>query len=269
MTVHPVLMSSDAALVAELAAAPASAHPAAIAVDWELPQHRATWADRRPAAPQLEVLTAVREASPWPVICRVNELGPGTSSEIDQAVDLGADEILLPMVRDPRAVERVLRMVGDRAGVGIMVETREAVAEPTAYAGLGLARAFVGLLDLAVERGTPTIFTALADGTVEAVVEGLDPVPYGFGGLTDPGRGHPLLARLLMGEIVRAGCAFSMMRNAFVADAALSSPIAVLAAVRRELALLERRDGVAVAADRVALLERIAELDLGAQEDTA
>jgi hypothetical protein len=61
-------------------------------------------------------------------------------------------------------------------------------------------------------------------------------------------------ARLLMGEIVRAGCSFAMMRNAFVADAFLSSPEAVLTAIRRELSRLATRSEESVRADRLALL---------------
>ena len=124
------------------------------------------------------------------------------------------------MVRREVDVERVLTAARGRVGVGIMVETRQAVTRAASLAQLGICRAFVGLLDLAVERDTPSVFTALADGTVEGLVEALAPTAYGFGGLTDPERGHPLPARLLMGEIVRGGCSFAMMRNAFVADAA-------------------------------------------------
>ena len=170
------------------------------------------------------------------------------------------------MVRSEAEVERVLTAARGRVGVGIMVETPEAVDRAASLARLGISRAFVGLLDLAVERGTPSVFTALADGTVDRLVDALAPTAYGFGGLTDPTRGHPLPARLLMGEIVRGGCAFAMMRNAFVADAALTSPEAVLAAIRLELARLSRRDADEVADDRSALLARIADIDAGLAE---
>ena len=60
-----------------------------------------------------------------------------------------------------------------------------------------------------------------------------------------------------MGEIVRGGCSFAMMRNAFVADSALSSPEGVLAAIRHELDRLSHRSDEAVRADREALLARI------------
>jgi riboflavin biosynthesis pyrimidine reductase len=265
-TVQPVLMSSDVALLASLASAPPEAQPAAVAVDWERPDERSTGLDRRPAAAQVAALAAVREVSPWPVVCRVNEVGPGTEDEVEQAVDLGADEVLVPMVRSEAEVERVLKAARGRFGVGIMVETPEAVDRAASLARLGISRAFVGLLDLAVERGTPSVFTALGDGTVDRLVAALAPTAYGFGGLTDPVRGHPLPARLLMGEIVRGGCSFAMMRNAFVADSALSSPAVVLASIRHELARLSRRDIGQVADDRSALLARIAVIDAGVAE---
>ena len=153
--VQPMLMSSDVALLADLAAAPPEAHPAAVAVDWERPDERSTWLDRRPTAAQVAALTAVRAVSPWPVVCRVNEVGPGTEDEVEQAIDLGADEVLVPMVRGEAEVERVLAAARGRVGVGIMVETPEAVDRAASLAELGVSRAFVGLLDLAVERAPP------------------------------------------------------------------------------------------------------------------
>lgn len=261
--VQPILMSSDVDLLARLAEAPAASQPAAVAVDWERPDDRSTSLDRRPGPQQVHALTAVRDVSPWPVVCRVNEVGPGTEAEVDRAVDLGADEVLVPMVRGEAEVERVLTAARDRVGVGIMVETPEAVELAASLAGLGICRAFVGLLDLAVERSTPSVFTALADGTVDRLVEALAPTSYGFGGLTDPARGYPLPARLLMGEIVRGGCDFAMMRNAYVADAALTSPEAVLGAIRVELGRLSARAAGEVATDRAALLERIAQIESG------
>jgi hypothetical protein len=261
-----MLMSSDAALLVRLATAPSSSQPALVAVDWERPDERSTSLDRRPGEAQVAALAAVRAVSPWPVVCRINEVGPGTEEEVDRAVDLGADEVLVPMVRGEAEVERVLAAARDRVGVGIMVETPEAVERAASLAGLGVSRAFVGLLDLAVERGTPSVFTALADGTVDRLVEALAPTPYGFGGLTDPTRGYPLPARLLMGEIVRGGCAFAMMRNAYVADAARTSPEAVLGAIRAELGRLSAREPGEVAADREALLQRIAEIESGLVE---
>ena len=87
-------------------------------------------------------------------------------------------------------------------------------------------------------------------------------------GLTDPERGHPLPAVLLMGEIVRGGCSFAMMRNAFVADSASSSPARVLSAIRHELDRLSHRaSDEVVRSDREALLARIQVIDAAIDAD--
>src|SRR5882724_2145489 len=82
-------------------------------VDWE---HRGK--DRRQAGQDTQInndtladLERVRAATAARVLCRVNGFGPWTRREIDAAVHAGADEVLLPMVRDPHEVDRALRMV--------------------------------------------------------------------------------------------------------------------------------------------------------------
>ena len=215
-TVQPVLMSSDMALLTRLASAPPEAHPAAVAVDWERPDERSTGLDRRPTAAQVAALTAVRDVSPWPVVCRVNEVGPVTEDEVEHAVDLGADEVLVPMVR---------REVGGRTGPERgprPVRRRDHGRDP---GGGRPGRRRSRARHQPCVRGTarPGCRTRHPVGLHRArrrddrrLVDALAPTAYGFGGLTDPERGHPLPARLLMGEIVAAGCIFAMMRNAFV-----------------------------------------------------
>jgi len=84
-------------------------------------------------------------------------------------------------------------------------------------ARLPVSRVYVGLNDLAIERKTPNIFTAVADGTVERIRRAF-PVPFGFGGLTLPDRGHPIPCRLLIGEMARLPCDFSFLRRSFHRD---------------------------------------------------
>ncbi len=43
-------------------------------------------------------------------------------------------------------------------------------------------------------------------------------IPYGFGGLTLPEKGSPIPCKLLMGELMRLGCNFSLLRRSFLAD---------------------------------------------------
>jgi len=95
--------------------------------------------------------------------------------EVEQAVGAGADEVLLPMIQTAEAVEAALGLAAGRCGVGILIETVRAVGLAEELAGLPLTRVYVGLNDLAIERRTPSIFAAVADGTVERVR-----APFGF-----------------------------------------------------------------------------------------
>ena len=101
-----------------------------------------------------EHLRAVRALTGARVLCRINAFGPGTAEEVEQAVEAGADELLLPMVRTPEEVERTLALVDGRAGLGILVETRDAIAAADELARLPLSRVYVGLNDLSIDRGT-------------------------------------------------------------------------------------------------------------------
>ena len=165
----------------------------------------------------VEDLRRVRAATDALVICRVNGYGPHTAAEIDECLAAGADEILLPMVRSVAEVETTLALVGDRGGLGILVETNDAVDIAGALGKLPLARVYVGLNDLMIDRGSAHQFEAVADGTVERVRESFH-VPFGFGGLTLPERGAPIPCRLLMSEMTRLGCSFSFLRRSFLAD---------------------------------------------------
>lgn len=103
------------------------------------------------------------------VICRINAYSERTPNELEQAIGAGADEILLPMVRTVGEVEKVRTLAKGRCGVGILVETTNALRNVEELARLPLTRVYVGLNDLAIERGSPNLFAALVDGTVEDV----------------------------------------------------------------------------------------------------
>src|SRR5262245_14365023 len=99
-----------------------------IVVDWEC-----TGKLRRQARADTEInhhspddLRRVRSATDAPVMCRINGLHDDSAAEIDRAIDLGADELLLPMVQAPRDVERALDLVPGRLPLGLVIETRNA-----------------------------------------------------------------------------------------------------------------------------------------------
>jgi hypothetical protein len=93
---------------------------------------------------------------------------------------------------------------------GFLVETRDAVANAGALGRLPLSRVFLGLNDLAIERRSPSIFSALADGSVDEVRAAFD-APFGEAGMTIPEGGDPLPSRLIAGELARFRCGFTFL----------------------------------------------------------
>ena len=128
-----------------------------IVVDWEHAGKaiRQADADTEINRHTVDDLRAARSAASARLLCRLNRLSRDSAEEVELALDAGADELLLPMVRSAGEVERALELVGGRAGLGILVETRDAVAGADELAQLPLERVYVGLNDLAIERGTP------------------------------------------------------------------------------------------------------------------
>jgi hypothetical protein len=231
-----------------------------IIVDWE----RLGKADRQAGADTqlnhatLEDLRQVRASTDVPVLCRINGCGETTAAEVEEAVGGGADEILLPMVRSVEEVERVLERVRGRCGVGILVETVAATRLVDKLASLPLSRVYVGLNDLAIERKTPNIFTAVADGTLEQIRDAFRDVPFGFGGLTLPERGEPIPCRLLIGEMARLDCAFSFLRRSFYRDIQGRDLAVEIPRILEALEAARQRNPETVDRDRLALKQAIA-----------
>jgi hypothetical protein len=192
---------------------------AGLVVDWETTgkHERQRGRDTQIGADTLEDLVRVRAATRSRILCRVHGPGPGSAVELERAIGAGADEVLLPMVTTPQEVESVLDLVEGRCALGILVETEEAVRNAEALGELRLARAYVGLNDLAIDRGSDDLFAPLRDGTIDRLRAAFR-CPFGFGGLTDPARGSPVPARVLIGEMARVGCEFGVLRRSFLRD---------------------------------------------------
>ena len=193
-----------------------------VIVDWEYREKEA-----RQAGADTEInrhgdreLVRVRTATSANVVVRINAFGPDTVDEIGRALDGGADELLLPMVRSIEEVEAAFRIVAGRCALGILVETASACDLAADLGSLALSRVYMGFNDLAIDRRSDSIFEPLVDGTLERVRPHFD-VPFGFGGLTRPDRGEPIPCRLLIAEMIRHECQFSFLRRSFHRDVAL------------------------------------------------
>jgi hypothetical protein len=242
----------------ELVSAAGAAGIDTIVVDWERAgkAERQKGADTQIGSDGPEDLRRVRAATAARVICRVNRPGKGTEAEIDLACDLGADEVLIPMVEEPCEVVRALDRARGRCGVGLLVETLGAVAAAGELARLPLTRAYVGLNDLAIARGTPNIFRPVVDGLLEEVRRPFR-VPFGFGGLTIPHGGIPIPCRLLIAEMDRLGCDFGFLRRSFLRDVPAEIFPDAIAGLRRELDAARGRDAAGRARDREELVAAV------------
>ncbi len=202
-----------------------AAGAAGIVVDWERrgKERRQLGEGTQINADTAADLARMRAATDGRLLCRINGSGSWTGGEVEEAIACGADEILLPMVRTPEEIDRTLDLVAGRCGLGILVETQDAVDRARELADRRLSRVYVGLNDLRIDRRSDQLFRPLVDGTVDGV-RGLVAQPFGVGGLTLPGRGFPVSSDLLAAELVRTGADFTFLRRSFTADMAGRDP---------------------------------------------
>lgn len=228
-------------------------------VDWESngKEARQAGADTEINEDTPEDLRRVRAATNARLLCRLNQPGPWTPEEIDEAVSGGADEVLLPMVRSPGEVLDAIRVARGRCGVGILVETVDAVRCAPELGRLPISRAYVGLNDLSIERKSRSIFEPLTGGLVEGI-RPLFTVPFGLAGLTLPECGRPIPCPLLIGEMTRLSCGFTFLRRSWRRDMAGRDPRAELPRVKAAIERARRRRAEEIVRDRAELVATVA-----------
>jgi hypothetical protein len=238
-----------------------------VVVDWE---RRGKARRQRGEGTQINAdtpddLARMRAATGGRLLCRVNAMGPWSRAEIDVAVARGADEILLPMVRTADQVDRALDLVDGRCGLGILIETQDAVERAAELARRPLARVYVGLNDLRIDRRSDNLFEPLTDGTVDAVRAAV-PGRFGVGGLTLPGGGAPVPTALLGAELVRLGTDFTFLRRAFTADMAGRDAFVEVPRLLAMVDELRRADDGVVAERRSRFVDLVAGTRAGAPD---
>ena len=115
-----------------------------------------------------------------------------SKQEIDEAVNAGADIIMLPYFKTVDEVQTFIRLVGGRTKTLLLFETPEAVEVVDEILALdGIDEVFVGLNDLSLGYKKKFMFELLADGTVERLCNTFKRkgIPYGFGGIASLGKG--------------------------------------------------------------------------------
>ncbi len=157
------------------------------------------------------------------LLVRVNPIHDKTDeycsseTEIDNAINAGADIIMLPMFRTRREVDRFLSAVGGRAKTLLLFETLDAFnnAEEIVSAG-GFDEAHIGLNDLHLEMKKSFMFELLVDGTVEKLssIFKKHNVPFGIGGIARVGYGM-LPAEYIITEHYKLGSTAAILSRSF------------------------------------------------------
>jgi hypothetical protein len=160
------------------------------------------------------------------------------------------------MVRSPEEVLEAIRLAAGRCGVGILVETLDAVRCASELSRLPISRVYVGLNDLSIERGTRSIFEPLVDGLVDRIRPSFT-VPFGLAGLTLPECGRPIPCRLLIGELARLSCKFTFLRRSWRRDMAGRDPGVEIPRMRAAIELARRRSAEEISRDRQELVEAV------------
>ena len=113
----------------------------------------------------IEMLPQIRQVvKNAELLVRVNALYPHSKSEIDKAIEYGADIIMLPMVMDAEDVKILVELVGGRAKVMPMIETAQALARiDDIVAVKGIDEIYIGLNDLHISMGLTFMFELLAN----------------------------------------------------------------------------------------------------------
>jgi 2-keto-3-deoxy-L-rhamnonate aldolase RhmA len=174
-----------------------------------------------------------KEAIPH-IICRLNPQTKVNPKEIFSAIDLGANELLIPMVRHAQEIEKVLNLVQNRAKVSIMLETQTAFQEIYALNNFPLERIYIGLNDLKIAMNSEYLFAPIANGMLDSIRPSINK-KFGFAGLTHPTLGKPIPCKVLLEEMKRLNADFGILRRSFYKDAKHHSLAEIISALRKEL----------------------------------
>lgn len=151
------------------------------------------------------------------LMTRVNPIHKGSQGEINEAIDRGAEVVMLPMWKTVEEVKRFIDFIDGRATVNLLLETKEAWSVLNQVVALpGIDEIYVGLNDLHLSLHKTFMFEMLADGTVDEICEVLktNKIKYGFGGIGRIGGGM-LPADHILAEHVRIGSQMVILSRTF------------------------------------------------------
>lgn len=159
------------------------------------------------------------------VLVRLNPLHAGTANEVDESIDRGADILMLPMFESAHELSSFVDIVGGRARVYPLIETRLALETIDEVAQVDGVEGFhFGLNDLHLQYGKQFMFEMFAVGDFlrgpEVLLE--RSLRVGIGGVSAIGYGD-LPAELILQEHCRLGSTRAILSRQFKSVVAAGS----------------------------------------------
>ena len=157
------------------------------------------------------------------LLVRINPIGDktetfiGSETEINDAINAGADILMLPMFKTEEEVIRFIKLVDGRAKTMLLVETPEAAKSINEIIKIpGIDEIHIGLNDMHLALKKKFMFELLADGTVDEICKAIANagIPYGFGGIARIGYGM-LPAEYVIKEHYRLKSSFAILSRSF------------------------------------------------------
>lgn len=151
------------------------------------------------------------------LMTRVNPIHDGSKEEIREAIDRGAEIVMLPMWKTVDEVKRFIEYVDGKAVVNLLLETKEALEGLYQIVEIpGIDEVHIGLNDLHLSMHKKFMFELLSDGTVDHICNVLrnNHIKYGFGGIGRIGSGA-LPAEYILSEHVRLGSSMVILSRTF------------------------------------------------------
>lgn len=137
--------------------------------------------------------------------------------EINQAIEAGADVIMLPMFRTAGDVKEFVRYVNGRAKVQLLVETAEAAANIDSILEVpGIDEVHIGLNDLHLAYHMDFMFELICGDVVNNLCRKIRDkgIKYGFGGIARVGYGM-LPAEYIIAEHYHLGSTAAILSRGF------------------------------------------------------
>lgn len=180
----------------------------------ERQKHVSSWKSHQSPADVTKIRHAVPDAH---LLVRLNPLNPATEAEINDALERGADSLMLPMFRTYCEVAEFYDLVAGRANIVPLCETVGSLeAIPEMLKHLPVSELHIGLNDLHLDLGKKFMFQPLADGILEkpCILLREHGVAFGIGGVARAAEGI-ISPEYLLGEHVRLGSDGAILSRSF------------------------------------------------------